>query len=133
MNLKTRKKILKKRNLYKKENHTGFIITGIVLSLSVISLSVFGITAHFDGKSQEMTKNISKSNSQIYTLDREIQNLKLQYANRTRKDFVMTKINNNEMGLKLAARKQVVMMPSTGVYENLLSDENIERVAYYKK
>jgi len=133
MNLKTRNKILKKRNLYKKENHTNLIITGVVLSLSVISLSVFGITAHFDGKSQEMTKNIAKSNSQMYTLDREIQNLKLQYAHRTRKDFVMAKINNNDMGLQLAARKQVVMMPSSGVYDNLLSDENIGRVAYYKK
>jgi hypothetical protein len=108
MNLRTKRSSLRKDRKQKKEFNVITIISVYVIILAISSFSVFCITAYFDGQSQMINKKISSHDSTIYNFKREIQNLKILLAAKSRKDFIVSKIEIYGLGLQTPNSYQVI-------------------------
>ncbi|HJO94119.1 MAG TPA: hypothetical protein QF753_12010 [Victivallales bacterium] len=108
MNLRTRKSALRRDRKQKKEFNVITTISVYVIILALLSFGVFCITAYFDGQSQKINKKISSHDSKIYNFQREIQNLKILLAAKSRKEFIVTKIEKYGLGLQTPTSFQVI-------------------------
>ncbi|MCP4179795.1 MAG: hypothetical protein GY756_18705 [bacterium] len=108
MNLRTKRSNLRKDRKQKKEFNVITTISIYVIILAILSFGVFCITAYFDGQSQRINNRISSNDSKIYNFSREIQNLKILLAAKSRKEFIVTKIEKYGMGLQTPNSYQVV-------------------------
>ncbi len=108
MNLRAKKGSVRRRN--NKKNEKSLIIHVGVYSLILICLfsGVFGAALYFDGQSEKMNRVISKNDLNSYKLLREIQNLKIKLENLSRKEYIVSKIRQHQLGLNTPAPFQVV-------------------------
>ena len=108
MNLRAKKGSVRRRN--NKKNEKSLIIHIGVYSLILICLfsGVFGAALYLDGQSEKMNRVISKNDLNSYKLQREIQNLKVKLENLSRKEYIVSKIRQYQLGLHTPAPFQVV-------------------------
>ncbi|HBM14985.1 MAG TPA: hypothetical protein DD381_01325 [Lentisphaeria bacterium] len=133
MNLRARKSTLR-RDL--KENKKGNnIFVKVVIYLAVIAaliLGVFGSAVYFNGQSQRLNREIAVNETEIYKLDREIQNLKFSIEIKSKRDYIFEKIAQNNLGLRPADPNQIVkLIPS--VYDFKNETFKAKKIAYSAK
>ncbi len=113
MNLRARKSSLKRDLGESRRGSTIIKLSVYLIVVLMLSFGVFGSTVYFDGQSQRMKKEITINESEIYKLDREIQNLKLSLEIKSRKEYIYGKIARNNLGLRPAEPEQIVkLIPS---------------------
>ena len=124
MNLRAKKKV--KRRI-QKESNTLLLCVGYSFVIGILFFGIFSYTIYLDGQSEIINKDITLKDQEIYSLQREIQNLKIKMENHSRKDYILTKINKYELKLRTPGDYQIVNLSSKGYYADIPS---INEVAY---
>jgi len=130
MNLRARKSTLRRDLKEIKKGNNIFIQIGIYLAvIAALIFGVFGSAVYFNGQSQRLNREIAVNESEIYILDREIQNLKLSIEVKSKRDYIVEKIAQNNLGLRPADPDQVVkLIPSE--YDFKSETSKAKKIAY---
>ena len=108
MNIRTKKRNVRRRNIQKKDSNVMLHLVAYSFILVLLFCSVFGVTLYLNGQSEKMNKEISIKDIELYKLQREIQNLNIKIENYSRKNYIVSKIKHHSLGLKTPYPFQVV-------------------------
>ena len=127
MNLRTKNSSVQRRN--KKNDKALIAYVGVYSSIIVCLFSfVLGTSLYLNGQSEKINKEISIKNLESYKLQREIQNLKIKFENLSRKEHIVSKIKQYNLGLHTPAPFQVIIISSDR--NDYYKSNNSRRVAY---
>jgi cell division protein FtsL len=122
MNLRSKKPARRRKQ---KESNILLLCIAYAFVVGISFFGVFSYTIYLDGNSEKINKNITVKDQEIYKLQREIQNLKIKMENHSRKDYIVSKINNYELNLRTPGDFQVVNLSSRGFYADIPSTNEV--------
>ncbi len=130
MNLRVKKKKKKRRVDRRGDDLSVRKLCGVLFILVMLLFGVFAYATYLDGKSQSINKVIAKNDREIYTFQREIQNLKITIENKSRKQYITARIRRYRLGLHAPSPNQVIYLKDVGG-EDLSNNEAARRLASY--
>ncbi len=125
MNLRAKKSKVRRKT---KKNEKSLALYVGFYSFIIVCLigTVFVATLYFDGQCEKINKQISINDQNSYRLEREIQNLKIKLENHSRKEYIVAKIKQYNLGLHTPEPFQVVHLNTSEIdYGN-----DVRKLAY---
>ena len=125
MNLRAKKSKTRRKT---KKNEKSLALYFVFYSFIIVCLTgtVFVATLYYNGQCEKINKQISINDLSSYRLEREIQNLKIKLENLSRKEFIVAKIKQYNLGLHTPEPFQVVHLDSNEAnYRN-----DVRKLAY---
>ena len=121
MNLRSRKTVKRRRQ---KESNLLLLCIAYAFVVGISFFGVFSYTIYLDGQSENINKDITIKDQEIYRFQREIQNLKIKMENHSRKDYIVSKINSYNLKLRTPGDFQMVnLSPKRSFNENSTGSE----------
>lgn len=118
---------LQENNRRKKDDEKKQLLTTVVcfvLSALMFS-SILIYTLHLNGENSEITRKITNTKKELNKFKKEIKNIKIKLEHYTRKEFVMYKIREYNLGLSSPEHSQVVNLNKE---QNTITEER--KLAY---